>query len=91
VVEQEVAGHQDEPALLGESEELLCLARGLGLRLLDEDVLARAERLFGELEVRDDRGRDDDRVQLRVGQEILEVSGRLRLRMTGRGFRKQLR
>jgi hypothetical protein len=90
VVEQEVAGHEDEPALLGECKELLCLARRLSLRLLDEDVLARAERLPGELEVRDDRGRDDDRVQFRVGQEVLEVGGRLRLRMTGRGFREQL-
>ena len=43
--------------------------------------LPAVERLLGELEMRDDRGRDHDRVQLGVGQQLVEVGRRLRLRM----------
>ena len=91
VVEQEVAGHEHEPSLLGERIELLGLGRALGLRLLDEDVLAGAQGLSGEVVVRDDRGRDDDRVQLRVGQELVEVARRPRLWMAPRGLLEQVR
>ncbi len=78
------------PTLLSERHELLRLGGRLGLRLLDEDVLAGGERLLCELVMRDDRGREHDRVQLRVGQELLEVGRRLRVGMAGRGFREQV-
>ena len=82
MVEEQVAGHEDEPLLLRKRGQLLRLGARLGLGLLDEDVLPGRERLLGELVVRDDRGCDHDRVQLRVGEQLLEVRRRPRLRMS---------
>jgi hypothetical protein len=72
VVEQEVARHEDEPALLGESDELLTEGRRQCQRLLDEDVLAGQERFARQLEMRHDRRGDGDRVERLVREEILE-------------------
>ncbi len=73
VVEEEVARHEDERALLRQRDELLAERRGECERLLDEDVLAGEEGLARELEVRDDRGRDRDRVHLVVGEDVVEA------------------
>ena len=75
VVEEQVTGHQHELALLGEIAELLHLVRVHRRRLLDEHVLSRLQRQLGQFIVRGDRGRDDDRFELGVGQELLEVAG----------------
>ena len=48
VVEEQVSRHQDEPAGAGEVDELLHLLAAHRGRLLDEDVLARLERLLCE-------------------------------------------
>ena len=42
-VEERVSGHDHEPALVGEADQLDALVRGSGERLLDEDVLAGLE------------------------------------------------
>ena len=76
VVEQEVAGHQDEVALGGERDELVHLGALHRRRLLDEDVLAGLERLLGERVVGRHRRRDHDRVELGVGQQLGEVGRR---------------
>ena len=74
MVQEEVAGHEDEPALLGQREQLLGLGARLGRRLLHEDVLAGQQRLLGQFVVCHHGGRDRDRVQLRIGQQLLEVA-----------------
>jgi hypothetical protein len=71
-----VTRHQNAPALCREPGELRALDDRRGERLLDERVLARLERGARELEVGPDRGRDDDRLHLRVGQNVREA-GRL--------------
>ena len=76
VVEQQVAGHQHEVALLGERDELVHLGAAHRRRLLDEDVLARLERLLRERVVRRHRRRDDDRLELGVGEQLVERAGR---------------
>ena len=63
VVEEQVAGHEHERALLGEGDELLAEGRRKRERLLDEDVLAGEECLARELEVRHDGRRDGDGVE----------------------------
>ena len=85
VVEEQVAGHEHEVALLGERDELVDLGRGHRGRLLDEHVLAGLERGLRELVVGRDRRRDDDGVELRVGEHLLEVVGPARLRIARRG------
>ena len=90
VVEQEIAGHQHEAALLRDRHELLRLGARLRLGLLDEDVLACEQRPLRELVVRDDGRRDHDRVQLRVGEHLVEARRRPGLRMAGRGLREQV-
>ena len=81
VVEQQVAGHEDEVALLRERDELVDLVTLHRRGLLDEDVLARLERLLRELVVRRHRSRDDDRVERRVLEHLLEGVGPARLRI----------
>ena len=76
VVEEQVARHQHEVALLGERDELLHLLAAHRRRLLDEDVLAGLERLLRELVVRRDGRCDDDRVDGVVGQQLVERGGR---------------
>ena len=61
-------------------DELLHLGAAHRRRLLDEDVLAGLERLLGERVVRRDGRRDHDRLELRVGEQLLEVGGRARAR-----------
>ena len=43
-----MAGHEHEPVLLGEGDELFHLRRAHRRRFLHEDVLAGPERLFRE-------------------------------------------
>jgi hypothetical protein len=61
------------------------------LRLLDEDVLARRKCALRQLVVCNDRGRDHDRVDFRVGEDFLEVGRRPSLRVPGRGLGEQVR
>jgi hypothetical protein len=81
VVEQEVARHQYASVLLRTRDELLDLAAGQRWRLLDEHVLARFERALRELRVRHDRRRDNDRLQRVVGEHLVEVGRKARLRI----------
>src|SRR5262249_55432145 len=87
VVEQQVSGEQHQIALLGVRDQLVGLDARQGRRLLDEDVLAGEQRAAGQGEGRDDGRRDDDRVELRVGEHLLEVVGRPR---TGESSRDAL-
>ena len=73
VVEEQVARHQDEVAFLGERDELVHLGAHHRGRLLDQDVLAGSERAPRELEVGRDRRRDDDGVELVVGEHLVEA------------------
>ena len=72
VIEEQVAGHEDEVALLGDRHELVDLRRLHRGRLLDEDVLAGLERVLRELVVRRHRRRDHDCVELRVVEHLVE-------------------
>ena len=81
VVEEQVAGHQHEVALARQIRDELVHLRALHRRrLLDENVLARLERLPRELVVGRHGSRDHDRVQFRVGQHLGVVRGRCALR-----------
>ena len=73
VVEQQVAGHEHEVALLGQRDELVDLVALHRRRLLDEHVLAGLERALRELVVGRHGSRDDDRVQLRVVEHLVEA------------------
>ena len=73
VVEQQVAGHQDELALRGEADELLHLHGAHRGRLLDEDVLPRFERLLRERVVGRHRRRDDDCLEVGSGEHLCVV------------------
>ena len=64
VVQEQVAGHQDEFALLGQSQSSSISCGAHRRRLLDEDMLPSLERQLRELVVGRDRGRDHDRFQL---------------------------
>ena len=90
VVEQQVAGHQDEVALGGERDELVHLGALHRRRLLDEDVLAGLERLLRERVVRRHGRRDHDRVELGVGQQLGEVARGPRARIARREGRALL-
>src|SRR5919201_449773 len=81
VVEQQVAGHEDELPVGGKRDELVHLRGPHRRRLLDEDVLARLERLPRELVVRRGRRRDEDGVECGIGEHLLEVRGRARVRV----------
>ena len=65
-----MARHQHEVALRGERDELLHLHGAHGGRLLDEDVLARLERLLRERVVRRHRRRDDDGLEVWLGEQL---------------------
>ena len=73
VVEEQVARHDDEVALLRECAELLGLLGPERRRLLDEDVLPRRERAAREVEVGGDGRGDDDRVHRVVAEHLVEV------------------
>ena len=83
VVEQQVAGHQHEAVRLGGGDEVLRVGRARRGRLLDEDVLAGLERPLRQLVVGRGGSRDDDRVQLRVREQVVVVRRRARLRIAG--------
>ena len=80
VVEQQMAGHQDEVALRGEPDQLVhlgCAHRG---RLLDEHVLAGRQRLLRQLVVSRHRRGDHYGLKCLVGQHFVESRGGFRLR-----------
>ena len=79
MVEEQVAGHEHEVALLGESDELVHLRCSHRRRLLDEDVLVRRQRAAREIEMRRDRRRDHDRVELGVGDQLVDIAGQPRV------------
>ncbi len=81
VVEQQVARHQH--AVLGDRQrdELVHLDRAHRGRLLDEDMLARFERLLREGVVRRHRGRDHDGIERVVREQVVEARRRSRVRM----------
>ena len=81
VVEQQVAGHQNEAACIGQRHELVHLSRSHGRRLLDEDVLACLERSLRERVVGRHRCRDHHCVELVVVQQVVEVRRRARVRV----------
>ena len=83
VVEEQVARHEDAVARAGERDELLHLLAAHRGRLLDEDVLARLERLLGEGVVRRHRRRDRDRVDRVVCERFGERAGDVRLWVAG--------
>ena len=87
VVEQQVAGHEDEVAGLGQRDELLHLLSPHRGRLLDEDVLPGFERLLREAVVRRDRRRDHDRLDVVVGDEVVERARHPRARIALRVLR----
>ena len=68
----------DEPALLGEAEQLAGLLRGERQRLLAHDVLAGGEHAFDLRVVEVVRRRQMDDVDALVGQHGLETVVRLR-------------
>ena len=72
-VEERVARHQDEAALIGSLGQLYDLLRRRSQRLLDENVLPRVERCHREREVSGNRSRDRHRVERLVLQHLLEV------------------
>ena len=90
VVEEEMARHEDEPARLGEPDQLLHLRGPHRRRLLDEDVLAGLERRARERVVRRDGGRDHDGVDVVRGEQLVEVARHLRVGIALRELRAPL-
>ena len=74
VVLEQVPDHQHPLRLARGLDDTLGLHHRLRERLLDEAVLAGHEHCFGELRVRWHRRCDDDGVELRVGEQL--VNGR---------------
>src|SRR3954454_3836684 len=81
-VDEGVARHEHEPALIRDLDELLGFLGGLRERLLDEDVLAGLEAALGERVVGRDRGDDEDRVDRVVVDDRLDLSGQVDARVT---------
>ena len=79
VVEQEVAGHHHEVALLSQCAELLGLL-GPERRRLSTRTCFRRERAVREVEVGGNWRGDDDRVHRVVAENLVEVLGGARLR-----------
>ena len=74
VVEQQVAGHEDEVTFLREPDELVDLGARHRRRLLDEDVFTGLERELCKLVVRGHGGGDHHRVECGILEHLLEVS-----------------
>ncbi len=70
-VEESVAAHQQQAAPLGGVYEAGGVGARVGERLLDEGVLARLDRGQGQLVMRVDRRRDQDRVDRLVGEQVV--------------------
>ena len=84
VIEEEVARHQDAVVRTRERDELLHLLTAHRRRLLDEDVLARLERLFRKRIVRRNGRRDRDGLDRVVGKRVGKRAGHRRLRIPRR-------
>ncbi len=69
---QEMTDHEAPVEALCEGAEFLCLCRFEGERLLDEDVLARLERLLRQGVMQRRRGRDGDGVDRGVSERFLK-------------------
>ena len=82
-VEERVPRHEHEPALRGESHELLPLLERRGEWLFDEHVLPRLERGVRESVMGADRRCDRDDVDLRVGEDTLVLRRAARGRIPG--------
>ena len=83
MVEEQVAGHEGEAALLGQVGDELGLRGRQRERLLDEGVLAGKQGPARKLGVRRRGRRDHDRVERLVLEEIVEAVGRPRLGVAG--------
>jgi len=77
VVEQQMAGHEDEVARGRDGDELVDLRCAHRWRLLDEHVLAGLERLLGKRVVRWHRCRNHNALHVRVGEHRLVGVGDL--------------
>ena len=73
-VEERVARHQHEPALLGQLDELDRVVGRRGQRLLDQHVLAGLQRALGDRIVRAGRSGDDHRVDVVAREHVVEVA-----------------
>ena len=74
--------HQDELTLLGKLAKLLHLRAAHRRRLFDEHVLPRLERALRELEMRRNGRCDDHCFERVVGEQLVELSRRARVRVT---------
>jgi hypothetical protein len=79
-----VADHQDPSGLRGRDRDLLGVGHRLGHRLLHEAVLAGGQDALGELRVARHGRCDRHRVELRVGEELVELGGGARVRKVRR-------
>ncbi len=78
-VEECVTGHQDEIPLGRDLDQLVALLDGRSHRLLHEDVLAREQSCLAHFVVGRDRRDDADRIDVVVGQDVVEVRDELAL------------
>ena len=74
VVLEQVADHQHPPESARGRHRALGVGDRLRQRLLDEAVLAGLEHPHRELRVRRDRRRERDRVELRIGEQLVEIA-----------------
>ena len=74
---QHEADHQHPAAPLGRREDRVCVVERERERLLDEDMLPRREGALGDLAMERGRHADVDRLDLRVGEDRVEVDRRL--------------
>ncbi len=75
VVLEQVPDHENLAGVIGRGDSALGVGGGGGERLLDEAVLARLGDGDRELSVRGHRRGEHDRVELLVGEEIVERAG----------------
>jgi hypothetical protein len=80
VILEQVPDHQDAPVLLCRANGALGVGDRLRERLLDEAVLAGLQNAHGEIRMRRDRRRQRDRVELRIGEQLVEVGNHPRCR-----------
>ena len=73
MVDEEVADHEREPAAIGELDQVRCLARRLGERLLHKDVLPGLEGGAGQHVVGGGIGGDRDRFDRGVAEDLVGV------------------
>ncbi len=85
VVLEQVSNHQRAIGAFGGRDHALCVGDRERERLLDEAVLASGEHALGELGVRGHGGRESDRVERVVLEQILETVGHRDSRQERRG------